>query len=211
MNPFPSPPPPPASSLQRPVGVTSAGGTSSVLAPSSGYDGEAPCPSRRPSSTLGGAPSVDRETAPASSQHPRPSQVRPRGDGAPADPKTVAGRLLRGGAQIPPRTEVRAGGQVVAWAATQVQPGISEATVNIQVECAAGHQPAWARRLLVHDVLTRAEYAGCRRVVLVLPLGDTEILDALRQHCHPATTRAAGASCIVEGEFRTPFSPVHLG
>src|SRR5690349_5950621 len=84
--------------------------------------------------------------------------------------------------RIAPRTEVRAGGRVVARATTATVPGTAGDTLAIRIECASGHQPPWARRLLVHDLLGRAKRAGVERVNLAIPPGDGEILDALREH-----------------------------
>lgn len=101
-------------------------------------------------------------------------------------------------APIAPHTEVRAGGRIAAQATTAVLSDASGDILHIHLECAAGHQPPWARRLLVHDLLTRAEHAHIERVLVVLPLGDSEILDVLREHCRDLKSRPAGASCIVD-------------
>lgn len=100
---------------------------------------------------------------------------------------------------------------MVAWATAQLLPGSPDATLNIHVDRAAGHHPAWARRLLVHDVLNRAERAGIHRVLMVVPLGDTEILEVLHEHSLTVTSRAAGASCIVEAEIGLPARTVRAG
>ncbi|HEV7205569.1 MAG TPA: hypothetical protein VGN18_13250 [Jatrophihabitans sp.] len=105
------------------------------------------------------------------------------------------------GAPIAPLTEVRAGGRVVARATARLQPGADRPALTIHIDCAAGHQPPWARRLLVHDLLNRAEQAGIARVSMVVPLGDTELFEALNEHCVTITTRAAGVSCILEAEI----------
>lgn len=98
----------------------------------------------------------------------------------------------------------------MAWATTRL-PDTDGAMLTIHIDCVAGHQPPWARRLLVHDLLNRARQAGIRRVLLVVPLGDTEILDALREHCDTITTRAAGVSCILEAEIDPRPLPVPVG
>lgn len=110
-------------------------------------------------------------------------------------------RPIASDAPMAPRTEVRASGRVVAWATVQLLPGVHETTLNIHLDYAAGHQPTWARRLLVHHLLNRAEHAGIDRVLMVVPLGDTEVLEVLREHFAAITTRSAGASCIVEAEI----------
>lgn len=102
-------------------------------------------------------------------------------------------------AGIAPVTEVRAGGRVVARATTRLLPG---SALDIHMECAEGHQPPWARRLLLHDLLTRATRAGIERVTLTIPLGDAEIVDALSEHCGEFALRAAGENWLVTAEIR---------
>lgn len=111
-------------------------------------------------------------------------------------------RTFDGEAPISAHSAVRIGGRVVAEATTQLLPSSDGDTLNIHIECVAGHQPPWARRLLVHDLLDRAGHAGLHRVLMVVPLGDSEILEALRGHCDHVSTRAAGSTCIVEAEIR---------
>lgn len=121
-----------------------------------------------------------------------------------SDPTSSERRVAGGRAPIAPYTEVRAGGRAVARASTQLLPGPTGDTLNIHIDCEAGHQPPWARRLLVHDLLNRAGHAGIEQVLMVIPLGDVELVEALREHCEPVATRAAGSSCIVEARLVAP-------
>lgn len=118
------------------------------------------------------------------------------------EPALAVRRTFDGEAPISAHTAVRIGGRVVVEASTQLLPTADGDTLNIHIGCVAGHQPPWARRLLVHDLLDRAEHAGLHRVLMVVPLGDSEILDALREHCDHVSIRAAGSTCIVEAEIR---------
>jgi hypothetical protein len=127
-----------------------------------------------------------------------------------ADPQVTVRWPTGSDAPMTPHAEVRAGGRVVASATVQLLPGVDETTLNIHIDCAAGHQPAWARRLLVHDLLNRAEHVGLHRVLMVVPLGDT-VLEVLRDHCDTITTRSAGVSCIVEAEITPPSRTVRAG
>lgn len=119
----------------------------------------------------------------------------------------AARRLVGNDAPIAPRTEVRVGGRVVAWADATVLPDPMGDTLDVHIECASGHQPPWARRLLVHDLLNRAERAGIAHLRLACPLGDIEIIDAVDEHCHPVAPRSAGSTCIVEGDLTGPLQP----
>ena len=131
--------------------------------------------------------------------------------GTTTSPEITIRRSIGSDAPLAPYTEVRAAGRVVAWATMQLLPGVGGMTLNIHLDCAAGHQPAWARRLLVHDLLRRAEHAGIHRVLMVIPLGDTEVLEALPAHFDSVTTRSAGASCIVEAEIMPASRSVLAG
>jgi len=47
------------------------------------------------------------------------------------------------------------------------------------------------------------EFRSCKHVQVALPLGDTEILDRVRERCHPDQVRAAGTTCLVEADLTT--------
>ena len=128
-----------------------------------------------------------------------------------SDPEIAVRANVDSDVAIAPHTEVRAAGRVLANATTQLLPGPAGTTLNIHIECAAGHQPPRARRLLVHDLLNRAERARIDRVLMVIPLGDTEILDTLRERCRTMTTRSAGSTCIVEAEIGPEMPRAHAG
>lgn len=115
-----------------------------------------------------------------------------------SDPASPARTPPADRAPLAPCTEVRAGGRVVARATTQLVPGPAGDTLTIHIDREAGHQPPWARRLLMHDLLNRAGHAGIEHVLLVIPLGDVELVEAVREHADGVATRAAGSSCIVE-------------
>jgi len=128
-------------------------------------------------------------------------------------PPVTFRRQAGGDAPISPTTEIRAGDRVVARATTQALPDAIGPALSVHIECASGHQPPWARRLLVHDVLARAERAEVERVLVIIPLGDSEVLDALRAHCHDVVTRSAGSTCIVEARLgvAVPAAPGGYG
>jgi hypothetical protein len=76
----------------------------------------------------------------------------------------------------------------------------STARASIHVE--AGHIPPGTRTRLVDAVLDTPEVAARRRVEVSLPLGDSEILERIRERCDETETRAAGASCLVDADIR---------
>ena len=64
-----------------------------------------------------------------------------------------------------------------------------------------GHLPPGTRARLVDAVLDDPDVACRRRVQFTLPLGDTEMLDRLRERGVLATFRAAGSTCLVEADL----------
>jgi len=53
----------------------------------------------------------------------------------------------------------------------------------------------------VDAVLDTPEVSSCEHVQVALPLGDTEILDRVRERCEPEEVRAVGATCLVEADL----------
>lgn len=71
------------------------------------------------------------------------------------------------------------------------------ARASLYVE--AGHLPVGVRGRLVDAVLDSPEIRARQRIQVALPLGDTEMLDRVRERCGwAARTRAAGATCLVD-------------
>jgi hypothetical protein len=76
---------------------------------------------------------------------------------------------------------------------------LSEARASLHVE--SGHLPAGTRTRLVDAVLDTPEVSSCEHVQVALPLGETEILDRVRERCDTREVRAAGATCLVEADL----------
>jgi hypothetical protein len=94
-------------------------------------------------------------------------------------------------------SQVRIKANDVAIATADVTNDGSSARLQFQV--AAGHLPPTTRRQLVHAVF---ELPALRRRLAVrasIPLGDVDLLLALRQYCFGIQSRAAGATCLVDG------------
>src|SRR5256885_1830355 len=72
--------------------------------------------------------------------------------------------------------------------------------VHLQFRIAAGHLPTQVRHRLIETVFELPAFAEDRNVKAALPLGDSELLEAMRGHCKELHTRAAGASCLLDGE-----------
>ena len=73
------------------------------------------------------------------------------------------------------------------------------ARASLYVE--SGHLPAGTRTRLVDAVFDDPAVRSRRQVQVTLPLGDTEILDRVRQRGLVAHFRAAGSTCLVEAEL----------
>ena len=74
-------------------------------------------------------------------------------------------------------------------------------TTRAMLHVEAGHLPFGTRTRLVDAVLDDPDVRSRRRVQLTLPLGETEILDRVRQRGLLTTFRAAGSTCLVEAEL----------
>ena len=80
------------------------------------------------------------------------------------------------------------------------------ATVILEPTCVfisfhldSGHLPAQTRQELVDSVFELSEVSSGRTLHAAVPMGDVELLDALRRRCVSMTTHSAGATCLVEG------------
>jgi hypothetical protein len=75
----------------------------------------------------------------------------------------------------------------------------SEVRASLHVE--SGHLPVGTRTRLVDAVLDTPEVSSRERVQVALPLGDTEILDRVRERCDTDEVRAAGSTCLVDADL----------
>ena len=89
-------------------------------------------------------------------------------------------------------------GRCVAAADVEV---VGRSVVRASLHVEAGHLPRGTRTRLVDAVLDTPEVSSCQHVQVALPLGDTEILDRVRERCDPEEVRAAGATCLVEADL----------
>jgi hypothetical protein len=80
------------------------------------------------------------------------------------------------------------GGRRLAEAEIDLADG---ATARASMHVEAGHIPPGT-----------PEVAARQHVEVSLPLGDSEILERIRERCEETETRAAGATCLVEADTR---------
>ena len=78
----------------------------------------------------------------------------------------------------------------------------SVARVSLHVE--SGHLPTGTRKRLVDAILDAPEVSSRQRLQVTLPLGDTEMLDRVRERCDTVETRAAGATCLIDADLPDP-------
>ena len=83
----------------------------------------------------------------------------------------------------------------------------SEVRASLHVE--PGHLPVGIRTRLVDAVLDAPEVSSCEHVQVALPVGDTEILDRVRERCDTGEVRAAGTTCLVEADLSGPAEVEH--
>jgi len=90
-------------------------------------------------------------------------------------------------------------GRLLATAAVDLaDPLVARAALHVET-CRV---PPGTRTRLVDAVLDIPEVAARSRLQVALPLGDTEILERVRERCECIQTRAAGVTCLVEADIR---------
>lgn len=90
--------------------------------------------------------------------------------------------------------QVEAAGMQLATAAVASHGEV----VELQFDIARGHLPTTARRELVDAVFALPELAAPCVVHAAIPLGDIDLLVLLRAHLAGVSTRAAGATCLID-------------
>ncbi len=89
-------------------------------------------------------------------------------------------------------------GHQVAAVEVLHEDGSELAMLSFRVD--AGHLPPAVRRELVEAVFDLAQLRECHQLQIALPLGDTELLRDLREHCTAINARAAGATCLIDAD-----------
>jgi hypothetical protein len=88
-------------------------------------------------------------------------------------------------------------------ASAEVRPTAQPGVVHSELHVAAGHLPRGTRTRLVDAVLEHPQVDEADRLLATMPLGDTEMLDRVRQRCDDVAARAAGASTLVDARLET--------
>jgi len=93
--------------------------------------------------------------------------------------------------------EIRDGDQMIAAAEVMTCRGAA-GTARVWVHTAPGHVTPGRRASLVDAVMDLPEVQASARLEATVPLGDTELLERLRQRTHDAVTRPAGCTALVD-------------
>jgi hypothetical protein len=95
--------------------------------------------------------------------------------------------------------DINVGGRAVARADVELHdpPGVVRAVVHVE----SGHQPPKTRAGVVDAVLDLPEVRAQQRLEIAVPIGETEILQRLRERCERVRTRPAGATCLVDADL----------
>lgn len=78
---------------------------------------------------------------------------------------------------------------------------VDDAVVRASLHVESGHLQPGTRGRLVDAVLDSPEVSSRHHLQATVPLGDTEMLDRVRDRCEDSETRAAGASCLIDAEL----------
>ena len=102
----------------------------------------------------------------------------------------------------PPRrnVEIFYGDRVVTSAYVTVSPAVSH-TVRASVHAQSGHLPAGSRTNLIDAILELPEVQASGHLEVTVPLGDAESIQRLGQRTYRMTTRAAGASVLIDADL----------
>jgi hypothetical protein len=100
----------------------------------------------------------------------------------------------------PRHIEIRDGDQTIA-AAEVMTCEEAAGTARVSLHAAPGHVTPGRRASLVDAVMDLPEVQASARLEATVPLGDTEVLERLRQRTHGAVTRAAGCTVLVDADI----------
>jgi hypothetical protein len=77
------------------------------------------------------------------------------------------------------------------------QPGL----VHSEMQVESGHLPGGTGTRLVDAVLEHPKVDEADRMLATMPIGDTEMIDRVRERCDDVAARAAGATKLVEARL----------
>ena len=100
----------------------------------------------------------------------------------------------------PRHVEIRDGDHTIATAeVTTCQEAAG--TARAWLRAVPGHVPPGRRASLVDAVMDLPEVQASARLEATVPLGDTELLERLRQRTRDAVTRPAGCTALVDADI----------
>jgi hypothetical protein len=88
-----------------------------------------------------------------------------------------------------------------AVASADVEQHHQAEVVRAALHVEPGVPPPGSRARLVDTILNLPEVHTARRLEAALPIGQTEILQRLRERCDRVQTRPAGATCLVDADL----------
>jgi len=103
-----------------------------------------------------------------------------------------------------PTILIQTDGQTLATA--EVHPTGTTGVVHSDLHVESGHLPVGTRSRLVDAVLAHPDVDHADRLVATMPLGDTEMLERVRERCDDVEAHAAGATKVVEARVH-PAGP----
>ena len=77
------------------------------------------------------------------------------------------------------------------------EPGVVASSMHVE----SGHLPVGTGTRLADAVLEHPEVDRAERLVATMPIGDTEMIDRVRERSDEVEARAAGATKIVEARL----------
>ena len=101
---------------------------------------------------------------------------------------------------MPQHIEIRDGDQTIAAAEVMTCEEAGK-TARVLLHAASGHITPGRRAGLVDVVMDLPEVQASARLEATVPLGDTELLERLRQRTHDAVTRPAGCTALVDADI----------
>ena len=110
------------------------------------------------------------------------------------------------GPDTPRHIEIRDGDQTIAAAEVMTCQEAGR-TARVLLHAAPGHVTPGRRASLVDAVMDLPEVQASARLEATVPLGDTEVLERLRQRTRDAVTRPAGCTALVDADIPPPGRP----
>jgi len=98
-----------------------------------------------------------------------------------------------------PTIQLETDGRTVATA--EVHPTDVAGLVHSDLHVEAGHLPSGTGARLVDALLAHPDVDSADRLLVTMPLGDTEMLARVRERCDGVHAHAAGATKLVEARL----------